>query len=130
MRKEGIIENLDPREPIDAILNLVITDKKTPGKIRIKVDATPINKGAKMNKLQVKTAAEVRHDLESAVYFSFTSSQLAVLQNHKGRHRMKRFFLRPKVASDIFHYSVLKCTKGLEGLTTHSASGSAQFGKF
>ena len=54
MRKEGIIEDLDPREPIDAILNLVITDKKMPGKIRIKVDATPINKGAKMNKLQVK----------------------------------------------------------------------------
>ena len=30
-RKEGVIKDVDSREPIHAILNLVITEKKTPG---------------------------------------------------------------------------------------------------
>ena len=31
MRNESVIEDVDPRKPIDAVLKLVITDKKTPG---------------------------------------------------------------------------------------------------
>ena len=133
MRREGVIEDVDPREPIDAVLNLVITDKKAPGEIRMNVDATPINVGAKMTKYHVKTAAEVRHELEGAAFFSeldmgfgfhqvplstITSSNLAVFQSHEGLHRMKRLFFGPKASSGIFHNIVLKCFRGVEGVTT------------
>ena len=58
-----MIEDVDPKEPIDAVLNIVITDKKAEGEIRMNVDATPLNVGAKMTQYHVKTASEVRHDL-------------------------------------------------------------------
>ena len=133
MRREGVIEDVDPREPIDAVLNLVITDKKAPGEIRMNVDATPINVGAKMTKYHVKTAAEVRHELEGAAYFSeldmgfgfhqiplstITSTKLAVFQSHEGLHRMKRLFFGPKASSGIFHNIVQGCFRGVEGVTT------------
>ena len=64
------------------------------------VDATPLNVGAKMIKYHVKTASEVRHDLEGAAYFSeldmgFGFHQVplseamaknAVFQGHEGLH--------------------------------------------
>ena len=31
MRKKGVVEDVNPREPIDAVLNLIITVKKTRG---------------------------------------------------------------------------------------------------
>ena len=70
MRKEGAMEDVNPREVVDCTMNLVITDKKSAGQIRMNVDATPINQGIKMTKYHVPTAAEVRHDLENTAVFS------------------------------------------------------------
>ena len=70
MRREGISEDVDPREPIDAVLNLVITNKEAPDVIRMNIDATPLNVGAKTTKYHVKRAAEVRDELEGAAFFS------------------------------------------------------------
>ena len=69
MRKEGTIEDVNPREPLDCVMNVVITDKKESGQIRMNIDGTPLNKGRKMTKYHVKTAAEVRHELEGAAVF-------------------------------------------------------------
>ena len=69
MRKEGAIEDVHPREVVDCTMNLVITEKKAAGQIRMNVDATPINQGIKMTNYHVATAAEVRYDLENAAVF-------------------------------------------------------------
>ena len=50
MRKEGAMEDVHPREVVNCTMNLVITDKKAAGQIRMNVDATPINQGIKMTK--------------------------------------------------------------------------------
>ena len=63
-------KDMDPTEPIYCVLNVVFTDKKTPGEIRMNIDTTPINKGAKITKHHIKTAAEVQQELEGTVYFS------------------------------------------------------------
>ena len=47
LKKEGIIEDVEPAEAIDCVLNTTITEKKTAGAIRMNVDARPINVGAK-----------------------------------------------------------------------------------
>ena len=132
MRKEGAIEDVNPREPLDCVMNVVITDKKESGQIRMNIDATPLNKGMKMTKYHVKTAAEVRHELEGAAIFSELdmgygfhqlplhpdTAKQAVFQTHEGIHRMKRLFFGPRPASGIFHHEVSKCFRGLQGVTT------------
>ena len=40
--------DVHPREAVDCVMNVFITDKKEAGQIRMNVDATPINKGIKM----------------------------------------------------------------------------------
>ena len=37
---------MNPAEPIDCILNIAISEKKTLGSIRMNIDARPYNKGA------------------------------------------------------------------------------------
>ena len=130
MEREGAIEPVDPREEVDCTMNVVITDKKSSGQIRMNIDATPINAGIKMTKYHVPTAGEVRHALEGATVLSEldmgygfhqvplhpATSKLAVFQTHKGLHRMKRLFFGPRPATGIFHHVVSKCFLGLEGV--------------
>ena len=132
MRKEGAMEDINPREAVDCTMNLVITEKKSAGQIRMNVDATPINQGIRMTKYHVPTAAEVRHDLENAAVFSELdmgygfhqiplhpeSAKMAVFQSHEGLHRMKRLFFGPRPSTGIFHHEVTKCFRGVEGVTT------------
>ena len=113
-------------------MNVVITDKKESGQIRMNIDATLINKGMKMTKYHVKTAAEVRHELEGAAVFSELdmgygfhqlplhpdTAKRAVFQTHEGIHRMTRLFFGPRPASGIFHHEVSKCFRGIPGVTT------------
>ena len=49
---------------------MVTMDKKTFGEIRRNIHSTTINKGPKMTKDHVKTAAEVWHKLEKDIYSS------------------------------------------------------------
>ena len=69
-RREGVIKDVVPKERVDRVLNLVINVSRTQGEIRMNVDATPINIGAKMTKFHIKTATKVCHKLEGATYFS------------------------------------------------------------
>ena len=70
LTKEDIIEDVHPAEPVDCILNLAISEKKTQGSIRMNIDARPYNKGTKHTKYHVPTPQEVRHQLEGARVFS------------------------------------------------------------
>ena len=53
LKKKGIIEDVNPAEPIDCILNVAISEKKTKGTIRMNMDARPMNKGTKHSKYHV-----------------------------------------------------------------------------
>ena len=122
---EGIIEEVDPSEPVDVVLNLAISEKKTArgtlknaGPIRMNIDARPLNIGAKQTKYHVITPQEIRHKLEGAAIFTeadmgngfhqvplHTDSQ-CVFQSHLGLHRMKNctLDLRAVPASSITRY--------------------------
>ena len=45
-----IIEYVAPSEPIDCVLNVVISEKKAAGDIQMNIDARPLNVGAKQSK--------------------------------------------------------------------------------
>ena len=130
LEKDGVIEKVNPAEPIDCILNLAISEKKTQGTIRMNIDARPINKGAKHTRYHVTTPQEVRHRLEGAKVFSefdmgngfmqlpLAPSSQVVFQSHRGLHRMKRLFFGPTNSSGIFHHEVTKAFAGLRGCIT------------
>ena len=46
LKKEGVVEDVNPAEPTDCILNIAISEKKTRGTIRMNINARPISKGA------------------------------------------------------------------------------------
>ena len=130
MRRDDVIEDVDPAEPIDCVLNVCISEKKTEGAIRMNIDARPYNIGAKHTKYHVPLPQEIRHQLAGAEVFSeldmgngFHQVQLdkesqVVFQTHEGIHRMKRLFFGPKNSSGIFHHQVQKAFSGVEGCTT------------
>ena len=130
LRSENIIEDVDPSEPIDCILNVTISDKKTPNEIRMNIDARPINVGAKHTKYHVPTPQEIRHELEGATIFTeldmvngfhqvpLEKSSQIVFRTHEGLHRMKRLFFGPKNSSGIFHHEVKKTFTGVPGCIT------------
>ena len=68
LKDENIIEDVDPSEPVDCVLNTAISEKKN-GKIRMNIDARPINIGAKHTKYHVATPQEVRHELNRVNFF-------------------------------------------------------------
>ena len=70
LKKDGVIVDVNPAEPIDCVLNIAISEKKGKGKIRMNIDARPYNKGAKHTKYHVTTPQEIRHQLEGAKVFS------------------------------------------------------------
>ena len=130
LKAEDIIEDVDPAEPVDCVLNIVVSEKKTEGAIRMNIDARPLNVGAKHTKYHVTTPQEVRHQLQGATVFSemdmgngFHQVPLApesqcVFQSHIGIHRMKRLFFGPKNSSGIFHHEVRKAFSGVPGCIT------------
>ena len=130
LTKEDIIEDVHPAEPVDCILNLAISEKKTQGSIRMNIDARPYNKGAKHTKYHVPTPQEVRHQLEGATVFSeldmgngfhqvpLSSKSHIIFQSHLGLHRMKRLFFGPTNSSGIFHHEVSKAFAGVPGCIT------------
>ena len=130
LKAEGVIEDVEPSEPIDCVLNVAISEKKTKGMIRMNIDARPLNVGAKHTKYHVTTPQEIRHQLEGAKVFSeidmgngfhqlpLVEESQAVFQTHQGLHRMKRLFFGPKNSSGIFHHEVQKAFTGVPGCTT------------
>ena len=69
LKREGVIQDVNPAEPIDCILNIAISEKKN-SKIRMNIDARPINLGAKHTRYHVPTPQEIRHQLEGATVFT------------------------------------------------------------
>ena len=132
LREEGVITDVDPRQPYDCVLNVVITDKATPGEIRMNVDSVPMNGGMQRTKFHVKQPQEVRHSLQGARVFSEMdmsmgfhqlplaeeSKNRSIIQTHEGLHRMERVFFGPTSTSGIFHHEVEKALRGVEGCTT------------
>ena len=55
LEAEGVVEKVNPAEPIDCILNIAISEKKTLGSIQMNIDARPYNKGAKHTRFHVTT---------------------------------------------------------------------------
>ena len=113
-------------------MNAVITEKNTPGELRMNIDATPINPGMRRTKYHVKTPQEARHDLEGSTVFSEmdmgfgfhqlplseASKETSIFQTHEGIHRMERLYFGPTSSSGIFHSEVAKAMKGVPGCTT------------
>ena len=96
------------------------------------IDVTPYNEGAKMTKLHIKTAAKVGHELEGSVFFTEINcgycyyqvplhphtAKSSSFQTHKGIHRLKRLYFRPRASSVIIHNEIVKCLRGIKGVTT------------
>lgn len=130
LRHEGIIEDVDPAEKIDCVLNVTISDKKMHNEIRMNIDARPINAGAKHTKYHVVTPQEIRHTLEGATVFTeldmvngfhqvpLDPDSRIVFNTHEGLHRMKYLFFGPKNSSGIFHHEVSKVFEGIPGCIT------------
>ena len=132
LREEGVITDVDPRQAHDCVLNVVITDKTTPGEIRMNIDSTPQNPGMRRTKFHVKTPQEIRHELEGATVFSEMdmvmgfhqlpmhndSKNMSIFQTHEGLHRMERVYFGPTSSSGIFHHEVMKALRGVKGCTT------------
>ena len=132
LREEGVITDVDPRQPYDCVLNVVITDKATPGEIRMNVDSVPMNGGMQRTKFHVRQPQEVRHSLQGARVFSEMdmtmgfhqlplaeeSKNKSIIQTHEGLHRMERVFFGPTSTSGIFHHEVEKALRGVEGCTS------------
>ena len=128
LREDGVIEDVDPREPIDCVLNIALSEKKNKD-IRMNIDARPLNKGAKMTKYHITTPQEVRHSIKGAKYFSEMdmghgfhqvpldpeTSRKSVFQTHEGLHRMKRLYFGPMSATGIFHHAVHQQFAGIPG---------------
>ena len=112
------------------VLNVVISEMKPAGDIRINIDARPLNVGAKHTKYHVTTPQEVRHLLDGATVFSemdignvyhqvpLAPEPQVVFRTHKGLHRMKRLFFGPKNSSGIFHHEVRKAFTCIDGCIT------------
>ena len=41
LKAEGMIKRVNPAEPVDCILNIAISEKKTQGSIRMNIDSRP-----------------------------------------------------------------------------------------
>ena len=112
MRKEGVIEDMDPWESIDTAFNLVTTNKKAPREIRMNMDATPINKGRQDDQVQHQHCGRgtpraggprLGHIFHRVPLSTITSSKLTIFQSHKELHRMKRLLFGPKAESGILN---------------------------
>ena len=123
-----MIVDVDPREPIDCILNIALSEKKNID-IRRNIDARPLNKGAKMTRYHITTPQEVRHQIKEAKFFSKLdmghgfhkvpldqeTSRRNVFQTHEGLHRLKRLYFEPMSATGIFHHTISQQFAGVPG---------------
>ena len=130
LKRDGVIEDVDPAEVVDCVLNVAISEKKENGAIRMNIDMRPCNEGAKLTKYHVPLAEEVRHSLAGAQVFSeldmgnaFHQVRLhedsqVVFRTHEGLHRMKRLFFGPTNSTGIFHHQIQKAFTGVKGCIT------------
>ena len=132
LRSEGKIEDVGPGEECPWISNVVITEKKEAGKIRMNIDMREPNKAIRRTPRHVTTVSEMRHMLAGATVFSEMdmshgfhqlslaeeSRILGAFRTHEGLHRFKVLFFGASPASDIFHERISATLQGLSGCTS------------
>ena len=85
-----MVEKVNPAEPIDCILNIAISEKKTQGSICMNIDPRPYNMGAKHTRYHVTTPQEARHKLKGAKVWGmmmFWPSMIGVHFTSWGEHK-------------------------------------------
>ena len=132
LRSEGKIEDVGPREECPWISNVVITEKKEAGKIRMNIDMRESNKAIRRTPRHVTSVSEMRHMLAGATVFSELdmthgfhqlalaeeSRTMGTFRTHEGLHRFKVLFFGASPASDIFHDRISATLRGLTGCTS------------
>ena len=129
LREADKIEDVGPEEHCTWISNVVITEKKNTGKIRMSVDMRDANRAIKRTPRHVTTVQEMRHKLAGATVFSEldmshgfhqlklaeSSRHFGTFRTHEGLHRFKVLFFGAAPASDIFHTRISEALAGLDG---------------
>ena len=68
LRDEDKIEDIDPNDHCPWISNVVITEKKQKGQIRMNIDMREASKALHRTKRHVETIQEIRHKLQGATW--------------------------------------------------------------
>ena len=129
LRDSDKIEDIDPNENCPWISNVVITEKKQAGQIRMNIDMREPNKAILRTQRHIDTIQEIRHKLKDATRFSEIdlshgyhqipldedSRQISTFQSHEGLHRFKVLFFGASPASDLFHEKIKTAMNGVPG---------------
>ena len=132
LREENKIEDVDPNDHCPWISNVVITEKKQKGQIRMNIDMREANKALHRTKRHVETIQEIRHKLQRATRFSEMdmghgyhqiglaedSRYIGTFQTHEGLHRFKVLFFGASPATELFHDRVKAALTDLPGCTS------------
>ena len=59
MRQDIVIDNMEPAEKVDCVINVTISEKKTKGAIRMNINFLPMSKGALLTKYNVPLPQKV-----------------------------------------------------------------------
>ena len=117
-------------EPHDWVSNVIITEKKNTGQIRMTVDMRHANTAIKETHYPVPTVRDIRNKLNGAEKFSKLdlrhafhqmvlspeSRKLTTFYIHQGLYRFKRLVMRAGPASQEFHEKFRLALSGLQGV--------------
>ena len=129
LRQSDKIEDVHPNEHCPWVSNVVITEKKQPGQIRMNIDMREPNKAILRTQRHIETVQEIRHKLKGATRFSEIdlshgyhqvplaeeSRHISTFQTHEGLHRFKVLFFGASPASDLFHEKIKTAMAGVPG---------------
>ena len=129
LRNSDKIEDIDPNENCPWISNVVITEKKQPGQIRMNIDMREPNKAIHRTQRYIETIQEIRHKLKGATRFSEiglshgyhqiplaeNSRHTSTFQTHEGLHQFKILFFGASPASGLFHDKIKTAMQGVPG---------------
>ena len=129
LRETDKIEDVDPKDHCPWISNVVITEKKQAGQIRMNIDMREPNKAIHRTQRHIETIQEIRHKLKGATRFSEIdlshgyhqipleeeSRHISTFQTHEGLHRFKVLFFGAAPASELFHEKIKTAMSGVPG---------------
>ena len=131
LKENDIIEGpLDPTEQIDWISNIVVTEKKNSGKIRMNIDLRHVNVAIKESHIPVPTVHTLRHKLNGAsvftkldlrhsfhhLLFGDESRGVTNFYTPEGIYHFKRLVIGAGPASQEFHERFRRNLVGYDGV--------------
>ena len=131
MKQTDVIKGpLDPAEPMDWISNVVVTEKRDTGKIRMNIDLRHVNLAIQESHIPVPTMHNLRHQLNGSSVFSKLDlrhsfhqmllgkkpRQLTNFYTPQGIYRFKRLVMGAGPASQEFHERFRRNLVGYEGV--------------